>query len=901
MDEKAAEITSVEMLNSYPADAIGWMEPEQTPAPSQRFMPEKLDAENIEISEAFDEYGDIDYEASDAVNKIAKDRNLGITSDRELSRVAKDKSGRIIGGAFTSVDKNTYSFDIVVSKEAEGKGVGSKLLDSVIKPDQELFEVYPNMKVSVDVVNPSMKKMLESRSFKVDQKIGKTRWIMSPSQRLMPEKLDADYMKAVESGDVGAQQRFVDEAARKAGYSIGPVFHGTDSNFNEFKKTGDVGFHFGTKEQASYRYGKNSRIIPAYLKSEKSVQMPDHSWDDPDIFLNKVNDVAKVSTKSKELVKNWNRLGGERKKTDWLELPMDEGTKLSYARDRSWRDAAKEAFASLRDDLLASGIDAIRYDNKVEGKGESVIVLTPNQIKSADPVTYDEQGNIIPLSKRFDPVSEDIRFMPEGYKSHHDETLLNSAWNGKELDLKRPFKAGDSLPSLAMRTKWEEKPLVNKDAFDFTKKARVIFGKNKNGDDVMIKFDPNLLNAPSIVDFADVYMGEQIQYTIADRMSSVDGDMGGPLHPFLKNNDIVIEGPDGRKYVVGWGNNSTTVGTKMRKKAKDGAGVLMVYLMGNDAHQSNTRTVRLFDTQLENSSMPSHMAGIARAYSYIAIKEIKHQSALKEVERINGLIQKARESKKGPDYIDNLKSAKSAAIKESQKIKVSAYDNELSGIFRKVKSSQTRLNNGLGKQSTVDANIKELSDFATSAKGKRLIGEIPSKFIYEMTKTFDGRKSAVSQISNLRLYDFDGPALSAATADMEAGDKNAVVTAIDLSNDQDFFMLYMGNDPKQMGAMTASEKAAAAKLKQNSNFVIHEAYDTLILSPLDGRRKLNSRMENALDAVPDSFQDVLDDRPSVKAQVGKTNAKGNLILSEDNLLNTVRDQQSVPLIYNPKK
>ena len=104
-----------------------------------------------------------------------------------------------------------------------------------------------------------------------------------------------------------------------------------------------------------------------------------------------------------------------------------------------------------------------------------------------------------------------------------------------------------------------------------------------------------------------------------------------------------------------------------------------------------------------------------------------------------------------------------------------------------------------------------------------------------------------------------------------------------------------------MGAMTASEKAAAAKLKQNSNFVIHEAYDTLILSPLDGRRKLNSRMENALDAVPDSFQDVLDDRPSVKAQVGKTNAKGNLILSEDNLLNTVRDQQSVPLIYNPKK
>ena len=534
--------------------------------------------------------------------------------------------------------------------------------------------------------------------------------------------------------------------------------------------------------------------------------------------------------------------------------------------------------------------------NEMDGKAAEITSVEMLNAYPADAIGWTEPEQAPALSQ-----TGQMRFMPDGYKSHHDEALLRSAWNGKELDLPRPFKAGESLPSLAMRTKWDDKPLENKDNFDFKRKARVIFGKNKNGQDVTIKYDPNLLNAPSIVDFADVYTGEQIQYTIADRMSAVDGDMGGPLHPFLKNNDIVIRGPDGREYVVGWGNNSTTVGTKMRKKAKDGAKVLMVYLMGNDAHQSNTRTVRLFDTQLENSSMPSHMAGISRAYAYIAIKEIKHQSSLKEVERIDGLIQKAKESKKGSGYIDELKSAKSAAIKESQKIKVSAYDNELSGIFRKVKSSQTRLNNGLGKQSTVAANIKELSDFATSAKGKKLIGEIPSKFIYEMTKTFDGRKSAVSQISNLRLYDFDGSALSAATADMEAGDKNAVVTAIDLSNDQDFFMLYMGNDPKQMGAMTTSEKAAAAKLKQNSNFVVHEAYDTLILSPLDGRRKLNSRMENALDAVPDSFQDVLDDRPSVKAQVGKTNAKGNLILSEDNLLNTVRDQQSVPLIYNPKK
>jgi hypothetical protein len=679
--------------------------------------------------------------------------------------------------------------------------------------------------------------------------------------RFMPEKLDSDYMKAVESGDVEAQQRMVDEAAMRAGYDL------------------------SHRRQKTRNHSQSKNVMQFVLRDEGGNENYG-----PIETLAKSSDYQEPSDDVVNFASKYYNINQEeaRRLLEPTSIVDDAG---------AWDD---KQFVSD----LWQAMDSKELPEQTGFKtpnGAVEIDPTKSSFKSADPITRDDSGNVIPLSKRFDVGSRDMRFMPEGYKSHHDETLLNSAWNGKELDLNRPFKANESLPSLAMRTKWEEKPLVSKGDFDFNEKARVIFGKNKNGDDVTFKFDPKLLNPPNIVDFADVYTGEQIQYTIADRMSAVDGDMGGTLHPFLKNNDIVIEGPDGQKYVVGWGNNSATVGTKMRRKAKDGANVLMVYLMGNDAHQSNTRTVRLFDTQLENSSKPGHMIDIARAYSYIPIKEIKHASALKEVARIDGLLKKAKTLNKGSDYINKLKSDKNLAIKESQKFKVSAYETELAGIFRKVKSSQTRLDNGIGKQSTVDANIKELSDFASSKKGKSLIGEIPSQFIYEMTGTFDGRKSAVSQISNLKLYDFDGPALSAATADMESGDKNAIVTAIDLSNDQDFFMLYMGDDPKQINAMTSSEKAAAAKLKQNSNFVIHEAYDTLILSPLGGRRNLNSRMENALDAVPDSFQAVLDDRPNVKAQVGKTDAKGKLILSEDNLLNTVRDQQSVPLIYNPRK
>lgn len=34
-------------------------------------------------------------------------------------------------------------------------------------------------------------------------------------------------------------------------------------------------------------------------------------------------------------------------------------------------------------------------------------------IKSAAPITYDDAGNVIPLSQRFNPESPDIRFQPD--------------------------------------------------------------------------------------------------------------------------------------------------------------------------------------------------------------------------------------------------------------------------------------------------------------------------------------------------------------------------------------------------------------------------------------------------------------------------------------------------------
>lgn len=70
-----------------------------------------------------------------------------------------------------------------------------------------------------------------------------------------------------------------------------------------------------------------------------------------------------------------------------------------------------------------SGYDSVKFENITDngglgestGSGDVYAYFDPNNLKSADPVTYDDNGNVIPLSERFNPENKDIRFaLPEG-------------------------------------------------------------------------------------------------------------------------------------------------------------------------------------------------------------------------------------------------------------------------------------------------------------------------------------------------------------------------------------------------------------------------------------------------------------------------------------------------------
>lgn len=58
--------------------------------------------------------------------------------------------------------------------------------------------------------------------------------------------------------------------------------------------------------------------------------------------------------------------------------------------------------------VLDEGGDLV--NGKPVSRGLSYVVRKSNQVKSADAVTYDDDGNVIPLSQRFDTGNEDIRY-----------------------------------------------------------------------------------------------------------------------------------------------------------------------------------------------------------------------------------------------------------------------------------------------------------------------------------------------------------------------------------------------------------------------------------------------------------------------------------------------------------
>jgi len=184
----------------------------------------------------------------------------------------------------------------------------------------------------------------------------------SRSGPVTPEQ-DAAYLAAVEAGDTATAQRMVDDAAERAGYDSGELWHGTDELFTRFdmQRSGtrnaatDLGTMAGggmsltpdRKEAQTY----GNRVMRVYVAAPTYAQVQASPLDVSS------EDIARAVTKAR-----------------------NENPDLNVVVLQKWMG------------------------------GTEVVVFRPEQIKLADPVTRDDAGRVIPLSERFNPQSNDIRF-----------------------------------------------------------------------------------------------------------------------------------------------------------------------------------------------------------------------------------------------------------------------------------------------------------------------------------------------------------------------------------------------------------------------------------------------------------------------------------------------------------
>ena len=189
---------------------------------------------------------------------------------------------------------------------------------------------------------------------------------------------DTAYMDAVRRGDLSTAQRLVDAAAKKAGYTI-KVFHGSSAKFTKpnmplFLGDEETAMTYAQDRSMMYGVGSKPTIYRLYAKFKKTASEDMVKEVANDLGLEVENDMA-YSILDPQIS------AGKSPKI------IQELKKLGY-------DSAKI------DDFSASNATEVI---------QSFVAFDPGQLKLTDPVTYDDAGNVIPLSERFSDQSDDIR------------------------------------------------------------------------------------------------------------------------------------------------------------------------------------------------------------------------------------------------------------------------------------------------------------------------------------------------------------------------------------------------------------------------------------------------------------------------------------------------------------
>lgn len=271
---------------------------------------------------------------------------------------------------------------------------------------------------------------------------------------------DGEYLKAVEDGDMEKAQKMVNEAAKAAGYSTGSSYQGT-SAFNGAAPWGNG--YFLTKEERKEAWDdgefEGESTLGDYINDdidggnlEELTNAASYRAADPmrkeaiDNVRNAIQKKAKTITMYRSVPSDVKE--GSFRNGDWV--TPSRAYAVDNAKLHGWGDDYNIIEQKVPvDDVWFDGNDIAEWGY---GREEDYINDTDfayknskNNKKLLDAVTYDDNGNVIPLSQRFNEKNKDVRF------SLKDEKTLAGVHNITEEKLRKALKLGGfANPSLAV-------------------------------------------------------------------------------------------------------------------------------------------------------------------------------------------------------------------------------------------------------------------------------------------------------------------------------------------------------------------------------------------------------------------------------------------------------------------
>lgn len=269
--------------------------------------------------------------------------------------------------------------------------------------------------------------------------------------RFSLKERDREYLSAVESGNTEEAQRLVNEAAEAAMSEskirgqdgrLTPVYHGTREMFWRFDTSVQGGVN-GTAEGFGIYTSDNPEVTAAYgdrqLKMFANITNPATSTSKtitPKTLAALIKSTCEREARQQVADGEYDSVRDALRDT-WVSNYTDT---YSSSMAQVYRDVARSILdmndsdmdvirevmtgMGIRDYADASdfyenslipitGIDGFvtQWENRESGTPSNIILaLNSNQLKSADTITRDDSGEIIPLSKRFNPEEGDIRY-----------------------------------------------------------------------------------------------------------------------------------------------------------------------------------------------------------------------------------------------------------------------------------------------------------------------------------------------------------------------------------------------------------------------------------------------------------------------------------------------------------